>query len=66
MCQDCMDKKTHDPTHSVLMMPVPDAEKEEETSARPVHEGISCDGCKMDPIVGPRFKYVPANSHEFF
>jgi hypothetical protein len=61
-----MDKKAHDSTHSMLMMPVPEAHDEAETANRPVHEGIICDGCKMDPIVGPRFKYVPVNFYEFF
>lgn len=52
-----MDKKAHDPTHSMIMMPVPQTEEtEEEPSDRAVHEGITCEGCKMVPIVGPRFK----------
>ena len=27
-----------------------------ESDGEPIHEGVSCDGCQMRPIVGTRYK----------
>jgi hypothetical protein len=62
MCSACQAKGEHNPNHSLLMMPVPHTDAEEEagndnTDTEPaVFEGVGCDGCGKNPIIAPRFK----------
>ncbi|KAG8847748.1 hypothetical protein FRB91_011448 [Serendipita sp. 411] len=63
LCQACQDKKEHALHHPVLV--VTTVEEDEEESNIPKHEGIICDHCGMDPIVGPRFKCMDSSCPNF-
>jgi hypothetical protein len=53
-CSTCFAKVQHNPKHPIVML----RQEEEETTDRPVHAGIFCDYCEMNPIVGTRYKYA--------
>jgi hypothetical protein len=56
-CGACF-AKGHNRSHPILMArEVMDEEGEPETD-RPIHAGIACSYCAMDPIVGTRYKCV--------
>jgi hypothetical protein len=58
-CKPCMDKTPHpEASHTLLMVPAPESKKEEEKEKEKphTHEGVTCDGCGLSPIVGIRYK----------
>jgi hypothetical protein len=56
-CATCF-SKGHNTQHPILMArEVLDEEGEPETD-QPVHAGIACSYCGMNPIVGTRYKWV--------
>ncbi|PVF93387.1 cysteine proteinase [Serendipita vermifera] len=66
-CQACKDKKPHDITHSIRMLPVPEKSEEEKNkeAGKATHKGISCDGCGMSPVIGTRFKCLESNCPDY-
>ncbi|PVG01978.1 cysteine proteinase [Serendipita vermifera] len=63
LCQECFDKKEHNPEHTFRIVTIPDVPDvdEEETDERPSHVGVYCDECGMNPIIGPRFKCMDSS-----
>ncbi|KAF8589545.1 cysteine proteinase [Ramaria rubella] len=61
LCTDCRSSGKHTNRHSVdhrvLRIENPD-------SSLAIHEGIICDGCRTDPVIGVRWKCLKCNDYD--